>query len=381
MLKHKILHLLSWQPNAENPMLGNFCFQQIKSVAESTESVVILLNRSESNEIKFENKDGYRILNIGMRKTFRCFRKLRLLNLYNIALKKLRKKGFIPDLVHVHVAYPTGWIALFWKKIYGLKYIVSEHSSIYYPERLKTKLLLWNSKLICNSAEMLLPVSRNLSENMRRVGITGPFKVVFNAVDKVFIDRIPENKPHEGFNFIHVSSLEPESKNFDGILNVLKRLKNEGLKFKLNVVHDFSIAKYEQKVKDFVLEENVCFLGHKSPKDLAELYAHSDVLLMFSNFETFSCTVMEAISVGIPVIATKVGEIPEMLSEGRGLLLNPGDEEMLYEKIAEFVKNPIVIDVVKQKKYAEKMFSKESIRTRLVEIYDKNIREGRLNLE
>lgn len=76
--------------------------------------------------------------------------------------------------------------------------------------------------------------------------------------------------------------------------------------------------------------KNIYFLGHKA--DPIGLMAKADVFVYPSHHEAFGISIVEATMLGVPVVATSVGGIPEIISDGvSGLLVKPKDPNSLYE--------------------------------------------------
>lgn len=83
--------------------------------------------------------------------------------------------------------------------------------------------------------------------------------------------------------------------------------------------------------------DNVRFLGAMGRDDVLELFAASDAALLSSSWENFPHALVEALAVGAPVIATRVGGVPEIVDNGvNGLLVAPGDPEALVDAIRRF---------------------------------------------
>jgi teichuronic acid biosynthesis glycosyltransferase TuaC len=82
-------------------------------------------------------------------------------------------------------------------------------------------------------------------------------------------------------------------------------------------------------------EDRVRFLGWKSgAKELAPLYNAADCLLLPSWSEGFPTVVGEAMSCGTPVLASRVGGVPELVKEGEsGWMIQPGDDVVLRERM------------------------------------------------
>ena len=89
------------------------------------------------------------------------------------------------------------------------------------------------------------------------------------------------------------------------------------------------------------LERHVRFLGTRS--DVAQLLHLSDVLTLPSHpaVETLPLSVMEAMAAGVPVVATRVGSLPELIEDGSsGLLIEPGDPDVLAKAVQSLFDHP-----------------------------------------
>jgi len=83
--------------------------------------------------------------------------------------------------------------------------------------------------------------------------------------------------------------------------------------------------------------ERVRFLGALPRERVLELFAAADASVLSSSWENFPHAVVEALAVGTPVIATRVGGVPEVVEDGvNGLLVPPGDAAALAEAVRRF---------------------------------------------
>ena len=100
-------------------------------------------------------------------------------------------------------------------------------------------------------------------------------------------------------------------------------------------------AGLEQGVRERGLESRVRFLGSGSRDDVLRLFRAADVALLTSAWENMPHTVLEALAVGTPVLATAVGGVPEVVRDGEnGLLVPPGDAAALAVAIRRVVDDP-----------------------------------------
>jgi glycosyltransferase involved in cell wall biosynthesis len=87
------------------------------------------------------------------------------------------------------------------------------------------------------------------------------------------------------------------------------------------------------------LGQTVILLGHRS--DVPEIMAALDVAVSTSDWEGSPLSVMEYMAAGKPIVATRVGGVPDLITNGvHGLLVEPGDVERLAESIAELLRDP-----------------------------------------
>ena len=332
-----ILHLLSWFPTPDDPTLGNFCVRMIDALPEECHSVILSVcdgkDMTKSFEVKEIQGAHHTHVQIYIRPPkVNAIRKLKMLRMYQVGLKYIKKHFFEPDLVHLHVAYPLGQVALLWKKLFGYKYVMTEHWTIYQPQNKDVMVGKLKKKIIkiANNAELIMPVSLDLQRCMEGHGVHNRFKVIYNLVN-TDIFRLGEAKTGNKKHILHISTLRDDAKNFSGILRVVEKLKQQRDDFELHVIHDYEAPEFKAFVKDHNLTDCVIFHGKKTSAEVAEAYQKADFFVLFSNFENLPCVIVEAFASGVPVLSTSVGGIAEIVSPERGILIPQGDEEALLQ--------------------------------------------------
>jgi glycosyltransferase involved in cell wall biosynthesis len=97
----------------------------------------------------------------------------------------------------------------------------------------------------------------------------------------------------------------------------------------------------EARAAELGLADRVRFVGSLPRRGVLELFRGADATLLSSSWENFPHTVVESLAVGTPVIATRVGGVPEVLTDGEnGLLVPPGDPDALAAAIRRFFEEP-----------------------------------------
>jgi glycosyltransferase involved in cell wall biosynthesis len=93
-------------------------------------------------------------------------------------------------------------------------------------------------------------------------------------------------------------------------------------------------------IKRYDMSADILLLDSPARVDILSAYHASDIVVLPSNYETFSITILEAFACGKPVIATNVGGIPEMVIDGtNGILVRPNNPKQLYRAIMHLLRN------------------------------------------
>jgi len=250
------------------------------------------------------------------------------------AFRKLVKEGFRPDVIHAHV-YSAGFLAVLIGKRYGLPVIITEHFTGF-PRGVIRGLENLKAKFAFERADLVCPVSESLRRSIESYGIRARFQVVPNVVDTSLFYPA-EDKSHAREDnkkrLLLVALLDPK-KGVPYLLEALARLKEKRNDFVLDIVGDGpNRAKYEELSRKLGLQDIVRFHGLKSKQEVAEFMRRADVFVLPSEWENLPCVIIEAMASGLPVVATNVGGIPEMVDDKTGLLVPPGNSEALAEAI------------------------------------------------
>ena len=384
-----ILHLLSWFPTPDDPTLGNFCVRMIDALPEECHSVILSVcdgkEMTKSYEVKEIKGQHHTHVQIYIRPPkINAVRKLKMLRMYQYGLKYIKKHFFKPDLIHLHVAYPLGQVALLWKKLFGYKYVMTEHWTIYQPQNNDVLVGSLKKKIvkIANNASLIMPVSLDLQRCMEGHGVHNRFQVIYNLVNTdMFKLRQPcidsslptnprGNDMHGGKKqMLHISTLRDEAKNFSGILRTIERLRQQRDDFELHVIHDYEAPEFKAFVEEHHLEDCVIFNGKKTSAEVAKAYQQADFFVLFSNFENLPCVIVEAFASGVPVLSTAVGGIAEILSPERGILIPQGDEDALLQGMNTMLDHCHEYDHEAIRQYALSTFSNDIIGRRIFEVY------------
>jgi len=130
-------------------------------------------------------------------------------------------------------------------------------------------------------------------------------------------------------------------KRTDDLLTMLAGVRERGVDALLLLVGDGDDReRLEQRAHDLGLARSCLFLGYQ--EDVAPWYAVCDAVVLTSASEGTPVTIIEALAAGRPVVATKVGGVPDVVDEGEtGFLVRPHDTHALAERLEILAGDPV----------------------------------------
>lgn len=296
----------------------------------------------------------------------------RYLNAHRIGYNYILKNFDKPQRIHLNIAFPAGIIALLLKYFYGLRYVVSESWSAYLDINLNklSTLKKFISRAVFNNADCILPVTKNLQQSIKQLTSNKNFEIVPNVVDISVFNVENEQMKKEKKRVLHISTLDENAKNIFGLLRTIKELSESRKDFELLIISDGDPSAHIQLAKELlILNKFVFFEGAKSSQQIAETMKQFDFFVLFSNYESLPCVIVEALACGVPVLSTDVGGISEHISKEFGMLINPRREDELLNALNYMLDNSDKYNKAVLRSYAVETFSKEVIAKQLYNIY------------
>ena len=381
----KLLWLASWYPSRLDPYNGDFIRRHALAVAGQLPITVIYVIKDEHGEFTTdvtveECKDGLLHEYIGYYKPpttgftlmdkFLSFRKYR--QVFQFIISKYIQQEGPPDLCHVHVPVQAGLIALRVKEKYKVPYIVTEHWCGYNdlnPDNLKARNFIFRRmvKKVLESAALVTTVCEANKAELGSLFRLPETVIINNVADtNLFLSEANEKPPV--FSFIHVSSLTYQ-KNLEGILQACALIKDSS-NWRLIIIGPHT-TEQEELSKVLHLQDHITWLGELAYEAVASKLKQASALLMFSRFENQPCTIVEALCCGVPVIATRVGGIPEIVNETNGMLVESEDipglaaaMDKMMQHYVDFNRNAIAAA-------AQDKYSYHSVGKAFKELYEK----------
>lgn len=327
----RVLFVTTSYPSEDSPAAGVFVLEHARAAARHADVAVLHLDRRrDARGISVRREDG---AELPLWRASYPYRPTALsVGAHVVAglagYRAVRRAGFDPDLVHAHFFLSALPAALFGKPM-----VETEHWTAFLPEDptpLNTPLKL-AARLVLGRARTVMPVSRSLASAMRDAGVRAPFVVVPNAVDT---SLFRPGAGDGGRRLVTVGLLQRQ-KGVDILLRALARVQESRPDVRLDVVGDGpERAEYERLRSTLGLDDSVTFHGFKPKSEVASVLAASDLFVLASRFENNPCVLVEAQAAGLPIVASSVGGIPEIV-EKDGLLAPPEDVDALSARILE----------------------------------------------
>ncbi len=225
--------------------------------------------------------------------------------------------------------------------------LLTEHGR-HYPDYPRRKRMLAN-RLLLERRDRVVAVGGAVREALiRNEGFAGPrVRVIYNGVDLSPFLHPPEDRqglrrslelPPDDFLIIQVARLD-YLKDHATAVRTLHRVLGSHPQVRLLLVGEGpERAAIEQLVRQRGLEQRVQFLGLRH--DVPRLLQASDAFLLTSISEGIPLTVIEAMAAALPVVATQVGGVGEVVEADRtGLLAPSGDDDALARHLARLIED------------------------------------------
>jgi glycosyltransferase involved in cell wall biosynthesis len=334
-----ILFLTHWYPSSRNPVEGIFIQEHARAVSihhKVTVIHVIGVDQISTEEITEESDPPYNIAVYHVRyakptlpKTSWLKRLQSVERIYN----RLRSGSHPPDLIHAHI-YSSADLAVYLGQKYHLPTALSEHASIY-PRNQFTRSQALKARFFLNQIDLIMPVCKTLQSHMQRYGVRGPYAIVPNAVDaSIFYPATNRHPRNQGdCQVLQVAYLN-ENKAVHNLIQAVLILREQFSALRVNIIGEGpERANLENLTRQLGVTEQVNFAGLQTKAQVAGWMRASDCLVLTSGWENQPVAVLEALACGLPVVATNVGGIPEIVNPQNGVLVPPDDPGSLAEGI------------------------------------------------
>src|ERR1044072_581527 len=332
MSQPAVLFLLDWQPSTWSTR-EEFFRQLSGAIAQQGITPILTLSGDIPQEIRKRLEDA------GAQVATRSYEQP--LRYWAYVWRQARKyDGLLGQLRFFHYFTLLQWMC----RLSGMTQIILTEANCgeWSPRRSwKSELVRLRAAIACWPVRKFIAVSEFIKARLIAVGLRETrIGVVYNGIDtgSHLPDRLIENEfsTETGTFLILFASSLLEWKRPDLAISVCSELVRRGVKVKLLMAGSGPMQlSLETMVVDLGIQNHVVWLGHR---ELQSVFPGVDLFLHTSKGEAFGNVLVEAMSCGITIVATRSGATPEVIEEGiTGLLIDPGVNQI--ERMADAIQS------------------------------------------
>lgn len=335
------LWITPWYPHPESPQEGDFIERMALAVNSKCDVIVLAFHAWKERKWKLTKEYSHVEVWHFYYPHFRFF-VLKSISLMVAGiwsyLKFIRIKV---DVIHAHVAYPTGFIAILFSKLNKKPLFATEQWTGYYfgeDINIVSRCLL---KLFFKSSVSVMPVSSHFMKQLIFKGYYANYCVIPNVVDlSIFHPASGALNAGRKFRLMYVGSLDTKRKQVDKVIESFAKVSNLIPDVELTIIGEGPDKMVIEKlIGERNIESRCKLIGPLSHSDVAEEMRKHHVLVLFSCAETFSCVLAEAMATGLPVISSRCGGISEFIQDDEGILVDPDNAKELEYAMVKMIKH------------------------------------------
>lgn len=247
-----------------------------------------------------------------------------------------------PDVVHLHTSERGSFIRkglLLWvSKSIRIRVILHMHGPEFYEfakgsRPIAQKLI----RLTLEEADSVIALGNSWAELLLEVAPRARVVVIPNSIRPQGAVRRPASGPVNVLFLGELCSRKGISILLNSWVDVLSSCESDSVK--LTVAGWGEIERARNQVSELGIKDSVDICGWLDKTEVAELLAITDVLVLPSIKEGQPMSILEAMARGICVVSTTAGGIPEMIGNGEGVLVRPGDADELSAALVNVIKD------------------------------------------
>lgn len=279
------------------------------------------------------------------------------------------------DLIHAHFLYPFGFVGARLKSSFDKPFVVTAHGSDVRTTPFKDKYYLKIVKYVLRQANFIITTSQSNSKILQSLGATSNrVSVIPNGYDPDLFKLIPVTEARRKLGLplnkkilVSIGNLK-QVKGHRYLIEAMQLISKKRKDIILIIVGSGSMEKeLRNRIVSYGLEENVFLVGRKMHHEIPLWMNAATLFVLPSLAEGFPTVIPEAMACGKPVIGTRVGGVPEAITnDDVGILVDPEDAETLAQAILEALDRKWMPQIISN--YA-KRYSWSSLVSQILKIY------------
>ncbi len=282
------------------------------------------------------------------------------------------------DVVHAN-GMEVGMSAVVSKKLFGTPFVIwGQGSDIYLSSAFEKPI----HRLILANANKAIALTEHMKLEMQRIYAAGDILVIPNGIDPENFHDLSRKQSRAKLQIgekeniiVFVGTLRPV-KGVEYLIRAVAILNAKAQDVRLIIVGDGEDRRdLENLVEELHMEDVVTFIGRVPNEKVPAYLVASDVFVLPSLSEGFALVNLEAMACGLPIVASEVGGLPDLIQNGEnGFLVEPGNPHQIADKITLLLDNDSLREKISGKnKEKVKAYTWESVVYQLETIYQKLI--------
>jgi glycosyltransferase involved in cell wall biosynthesis len=392
-----ILVLPSWYPY-ERQTAGSFIKDQIDALTQNPSIVISFINWGP-NEFVLKLREPFTSIKkcaklaLSIKKTIYIKRNLteykvpyltwtsyigkgNYCGLVNKLIKQIKvieaEQGKI-DIIHAHVTFPAGFLAMQLARHTSLPFVITEHSGPFpFKEYMRGSAVRDIITEPLHEASAVIAVSSWLAESLQRY--SAPQSVIIqNSVDTDYFHPLSEQCSHGDKPALFTLSQLTVPKGISDLLEAVRIMSDQGYRFNLRIGGSGKQRRRFIKLAEQLrIVDKVTWLGELSRAEALREYQTCDFYVMPSRLESLSMVILEAMACGKPIVATDCGGPRDLVGHNQGVLAKANDPVSLAESIRNMLSAYSVYDSSLIRQECVNKYSHTVISNQIIEVY-KNI--------
>jgi glycosyltransferase involved in cell wall biosynthesis len=241
------------------------------------------------------------------------------------------------DIIHAHWLFPAGFVGVLASTIHRKPLVITIRGSDVNLS-MRRGLLRAVAKAIMRKSDLIISVSRDLKKKAMRMEAP-PHKIA------VFTDGVEAHRQvssnREYRHILFLGRLAPE-KRIGDVLEAISILRNRGEEAKLRIAGDGPMeSTLTSQCRDLGIEEDVEFLGCIPHDQTTDLISKNGIFILCSSSEGLPDSLISAMSLGKPIVATSIPGISEAVVNGRsGILVQPKSPREIADALSMILREP-----------------------------------------
>ncbi len=285
------------------------------------------------------------------------------------------------DIVHAHsYGYFPTWVGSFARSLDGASLVITPHSDEGRNSLARTLFDGAVARLTLRRADRLIAISQSEARRLISLGVHEDRVVMIpNGIDLREFEGLPERKSSpETVTGLFVGRIYPRQKGLETLVRAMA-YGGRGINVRIRIVGEDwgGVSSIRSLAARLGVSDRFSFCGTLPRHELVQEYARADFLVLPSLFEPFGIVLLEAMAARLPVVASRVGGIPEVVRDGEsGILAEPGNPADLARAIGRLVEDaPLRHTMGERGRARVEGYSWDAIFPRFMKVYQEALEE------